>query len=182
VSAPLRNCDGFAVTRFARWLIARSLPGLAAIAAAHEGRVLLAGALLVVAAAADLAVESLAGRRGWVRGPSETQIEGFVDFVCFVWAPIAFVWSIGRPLWLWVPGAVFVLAGVLRLARFNVEGMVNGGYRGVPVTYNAVLLPLAQLLLAPLGVGTVSLALAVLLLLTAALMTSSRIIVPRVAL
>ena len=163
-------------------LLGRCLPGLGAIAATAQGLVPLAGFLLLVAAGADLAVDSLAQRRVWLRGPSEVQIEGFVDFLCFVWAPVAFVCSSGRPSWLWLPGAVFVLAGMFRLARFNVEGMVCGGYRGLPVTYSAVILPLAQIALAPVGRGIAAVVLGIVLVVTAALMASSRFVVARVSL
>lgn len=161
--------------------MARSTPGLAAIAAAAEGQPALAGVLLAGAVATDLAVDSVAERRGWLRGASEIQIEGFVDFVCFVWAPLAFVWSTGRPAWLWLPGAIFVLAGAFRLARYNVEGMVSGGYRGLPVTYNAVLLPAAQLLVSPLGPRAGTAVVAMVLLATAALMATSRFVMPRIS-
>lgn len=43
---------------------------------------------------------------------------------------------------------VFVLAGAFRLARFAAEGLVNGGYRGLPVTYNGYLIPLTGILTA----------------------------------
>src|SRR5262249_47259424 len=112
---------------------------------------------------------------------SDVQIEGFVDFVSFVWAPLAFVWCGGRPWWLYPVAAVFVLAGMFRLARFNVEGMVRGGYRGLPVTYNAVLLPVAGPGLGRLGEPTATAVLGILLLVVAALMASSRFVVARVS-
>ena len=90
-------------------LLGRCLPGLGAIAATSQGLVALAGFLLLVAAVTDLAVDSVAQRQAWLRGPSEVQIEGFVDFLCFVWAPVAFVCSSGALLAL-APGAIFVLA------------------------------------------------------------------------
>ena len=128
------------------WLILlRSLPGLAAIALSLQGRFWAAGAFLVLAVWADVALGWLASQRKWVKGNSQKQIEGFTDFLCFLWAPVQFTVALCPHPVLWALVPVFILAGAFRLARFNVEGLVGGRYCGLPVTYNGYLFPLAAL-------------------------------------
>jgi CDP-diacylglycerol--serine O-phosphatidyltransferase len=128
------------------WLILlRSLPGLAAVALSLQGRLWAAGAFLVLAVWADVALGWLASQRKWVKGNSQKQIEGFTDFLCFLWAPVQFTVALCPHPVLWALAPVFILAGAFRLARFNVEGLVGGRYRGLPVTYNGYLFPLAAL-------------------------------------
>jgi len=128
------------------WLILlRSLPGLAAIALSLEGRLWAAGAFLVLAVWTDVALGWLASQRKWAKGNSQKQIEGFTDFICFLWAPVQFTVALCPHPILWALAPVFILAGAFRLARFNVEGLVGGRYRGLPVTYNGYLFPLAAL-------------------------------------
>jgi len=130
---------------FGGLILLRSLPGLAAIALSLQGRLWAAGAFLVLAVWADVALGWLASRRKWEKGNSQKQIEGFVDFLCFLWAPVQFAVALCPHPALWALVPVFILAGAFRLARFNVEGLVGGRYRGLPVTYNGYLFPLAAL-------------------------------------
>jgi phosphatidylserine synthase len=128
------------------WLILlRSFPGLAAIALSLEGRLWAAGAFLALAVWADVALSWLASQRKWAKENSQKQIEGFTDFLCFLWAPVQFTVALCPHPVLWALVPAFILAGVFRLARFNVEGLVGGRYRGLPVTYNGYLFPLAAL-------------------------------------
>jgi len=94
---------------------------------------------------ADVALGWLSSQRKWAKGNSQKQIEGFTDFLCFLWAPVQFTVAFCPHPALWVLASVFILAGAFRLARFNVEGLVEGRYRGLPVTYNGYLFPLAAL-------------------------------------
>jgi len=43
--------------------------------------------------------------------------------------------------WLWAPAAYFILAAASAWPAFNTEGLVDGRYRGLPVTYNGYLFP-----------------------------------------
>ena len=138
--------DRFKVTLLGRLLFARALPGLAAIGFAAASRPVMAGIFLLVASLGDLLVDSWAVRTESVKAKSDVQLEGFVDFACFVWAPVQFTLALGGPSALaLIASLVFVFSGAFRLARFNVEGMSNGGYRGLPVTYSGVLVPFAAL-------------------------------------
>src|SRR5262249_53338047 len=67
----------FRLGRLGRLIACRSLPGLAAIALAARGREEAAMAGLLLAVAADVAVSSLAARRGWIETASDVEIEGF---------------------------------------------------------------------------------------------------------
>ena len=90
----------------------------------------------------------LARRRTWLHSPFSRQSELLADFICFIWAPVAWVAADGLDWPAWAGAGVFVVAGAYRLARFQAEGLVRGGYRGLPVTYNGYLIPLAGLLAA----------------------------------
>ncbi len=130
---------------FGRAILLRVLPGLAAIGASTLGESLIAGICLVLCVWSDVLVGWLAKKSGWSKQESHVQLEGFVDCVCFIWAPVAFVFSLCQERALVWSAPVFILAGIYRLARFNVEGTVRGGYRGMPVTYNGYWFPLAAL-------------------------------------
>ncbi len=160
----------------------RSLPGLAAIAFVARHRPLEAGVALVVAAAADLLVALIAARRAWKETEGDVQLEGFVDFVCFVWAPAALGLAMAADWAMLAVVGLFVLAGAYRLARFNVEGTIGGGYRGLPVTYSGVVVPAA----AGLGWSVESVGARGILVPTfcilAALMASGRFVMPQLRL
>ncbi len=72
---------------------------------------------------------------------------------------------------------VFLVAGVYRLARFQVEGLVNHRYRGMPVTYNGYWFPLAGVIV-HFGPAWSTAIPAITLLLTSALMASRHLSVP----
>jgi phosphatidylserine synthase len=132
-------------------ILARAVPAVAALglcqaASARDPMPLIAaGICLPVCIWADILIAWAARRRGWVKGVSQIQLEGFVDFVCFIWAPAAWILAVSPETLLWAPAGAFVLAGCYRLARFNTEGLVAGRYRGLPVTYNGYLFPAAAL-------------------------------------
>ncbi len=86
-------------------------------------------------------------RRLWVKSPSDVQVEGFADSVCFVLAPaLLAAAAVGYRVVAMLVLPVFVSAGIWRLSRFNIEGLAGRGYAGLPVTYNGYLVPVAVLL------------------------------------
>ena len=130
------------------WLsMARSLPGILSLAFSGLSRPALAGWSLVVAVWADAAAGWLARRLGSASTASSGQMDGVVDCLCFVAAPACFAMCTSPRRELAPAIVVFVAAGLFRLARFQVEGLVSGGYRGLPVTYNGYIFPAAALLL-----------------------------------
>jgi phosphatidylserine synthase len=170
----------FRVGRRGQLIALRGVPGVVAIGCAYRELAWWAGTALVVAAAADLAVASVAARRAWRVTESDVQLEGFVDFTCFVWAPVAFALSVAADWPVLAAAAPFVAAGVYRLARFNIEGVVGAGYRGLPVTYSAVAVPAAGLLGSYVAPRSTDMVVAGTLVLLAILMPSSRFITRRV--
>jgi len=105
------------------------------------------GVVLVACVWWDSIAGWIARRRGWPRTSSVIQVEGFADALCFVITPALMAAAAVRctgPAMTAI--ALFVLAGLWRLARFNVEGMVDRGYAGLPVTYNGYWIPLAVLM------------------------------------
>lgn len=128
-------------------ILLRALPGALAAGFALERRHVAAGICLVLAVWADVAVGFLAGRMGWRKGDSQIQLEGLVDFLCFVVAPIVFCVTLDSSRVVALSSLLFLLCGAYRIARFNVEGLnEKGGYTGLPVTYNGYWFPLIALL------------------------------------
>jgi phosphatidylserine synthase len=129
------------------WLsLARSLPGILSLVFSGLGQQALAAWSLVVAVWADAATGWLARRLGSAPSASSVAMDGVVDCLSFVAAPACFALRASPRPELAPAIAVFVAAGLFRLARFQVEGLVRGGYRGLPVTYNGYIFPAAALL------------------------------------
>lgn len=131
-----------------RWLLARTAVALTVIAATGGFGRTVTAAGLVACVWLDAFAGRCARRRGWEKTRFATACEMLADFVCFVWAPVAWVTAADGSAATRLAGGVFVLAGVFRLARFQAEGLVRGGYRGLPVTYNGYLIPAAGVLVA----------------------------------
>lgn len=116
---------------------------------------------LVVAGLCDLFDGPVARRvaRGADARRFGQEIDSLADMVSFVALPIVIAFGLGVRSLGWVPVlAGYALAGLIRLAYFNaVTGAANGSggtpirhYRGVPVTYAALVLPVAVLATAAL--------------------------------
>jgi len=179
---PPRVLPRFQLTPFGRVIGLRSAPGLLAIVAAVRGWLVAAGILLFVAVASDVLADSVADRRGWKRDRCDVQTEGFVDFVCFGWAPFQLAMAVSDSAWVVAFGLLFVVAGGFRLARFNVEGFCRGGYSGLPITYSGVIVPAAAALGSSLEVLSPALVLSLVLALLALAMASGRFVTPRISL
>ncbi len=125
------------------------------IAAAAAGLALAPGAtgwavvLLIVAGVCDLFDGAFARRfkRDEQARAFGVQLDSLADMVSFVALPIAILVATRPPLWLAIlVSVVYAAAAVTRLAFFNVttDG-TPADYRGVPVTYAALVLPLVWL-------------------------------------
>lgn len=159
-------------------ILTRSVPGLVSLClswSAHSG---LAAGTLVLAVWSDVLAGWIARRKGWTRQAFHTQLEGFVDFTCFIWAPVQLLLTVDSEILIWIAAAIFTLAGMFRIARFNTEGLVNGRYRGLPVTYNGYLIPLTVLGTHYLDARYSAQLCAGVMLIVSALMVSSRLTVP----
>jgi phosphatidylserine synthase len=171
--SPVFRLDACAIA-----ILARSVPGLASVCLSWSAHPALAAGMLLLAVWSDVVVGWIARRRRWAKLPMHVQIEGFVDFTSFIWAPVQVLIGQHGGVELWIAGPIFVLAGLFRLARFNVEGLVNGGYRGLPVTYNGYLVPLTALGAHYLEPAPASMLCAGVLLVLSALMISKRLKIP----
>lgn len=167
------------------WLtLIRATPGLVSIALALSGRPLYAGIALVLAVWCDAGLGFLAKKRAWEKGATHRQLDTCVDIVCFVWAPVQFVnalvvaQSSTLTIVFVLATSVFIFAACFRVARFNVEGLVNGRYRGLPVTYNGYIFPLTAPIAHYVPALDAAILFGVVFVLTAALMVTTRISVP----
>jgi len=125
----------------------RAIPGALAAGLSLDRQHVAAGVCLVLAVWADVAVGYLGKRLGWQKRNSQIQLEGLVDFLCFVIAPLIFCVTLSSSLVVALTALLFLLCGAYRIARFNVEGLnEKGGYSGLPVTYNGYWFPLIALL------------------------------------
>jgi len=168
------------------WLtLLRTAPGLTSIAFALAARPLYAGIALVLAVWCDAALGFVARKRAWEKSATHRQLDTCIDLVCFVWAPVQFFYAVVArqqtsiaTAALVFAASVFVLAACFRIARFNVEGLVNGRYRGLPVTYNGYIFPLTALIAHYVPAQDAAILFDVVFMLTAALMVTTRISVP----
>ena len=160
-----------------RWLVARSLVALGVVATTSVVLRWVGGAGLVLCVWLDALAGWQARRSQSPQSEFAGTLEMLADFLCFVWAPVSWLTAGGASAPTWGAAAVFVLAGAFRLARFQTEGLVRGGYRGLPVTYNGYAVPLVGLLVATVAPWPAVLWPAGLLVLAAA-MISPRFVVP----
>ncbi len=112
--------------------ITNVLLGFASILAASRGRLELAPLLILVAVVADGLDGYLARRFG--SGPLGGDLDSLADALSFGAAPALLVALKFESLFYLFFPAMFVVCGVLRLARFNVH-RVDGGFQGIPITY-----------------------------------------------
>lgn len=143
-TGPLSDAPRFHPGPYAASALGRLLLALVACGVLLHGRLLYGGGGLVLCVWWDAISGWVGRRRAWEKNGSDVQTEGFADLACFVLAPALLVAVATRhPMAVLPMLPVFVLAGVWRLARFNVEGVTDKGYTGLPVTYNGYVLPAA---------------------------------------
>ena len=71
------------------------------------------------------------------------ELDSLADVVGFGMAPAVFAYTYTTPHgWRTIVLVLFVLCGLLRLARFNVVNL-TGEYIGMPITWNGLLVPLS---------------------------------------
>jgi CDP-diacylglycerol--serine O-phosphatidyltransferase len=93
----------------------------------------------------SLVCDYLDGKIGrWLSTPHAfgKELDSLADVVGFGVAPAIFAYTYAGPnAWLTLVLVLFVLCGVLRLARFNVVNL-SGEYIGMPISWNGLLVPL----------------------------------------
>jgi CDP-diacylglycerol--serine O-phosphatidyltransferase len=113
---------------------------------AYHRMILISCILLVSAVWLDVIVGVIAKKRDWTKTKDNIELEGFADFSCFCLTPMILTWAICNSWLATASASIFLLAGIYRIARFNIEGTDrNGRYVGLPVTYNGYIFPLAAL-------------------------------------
>lgn len=170
----------FKLDRFGALIFFRGFPGIVAFFSAQQMKPFLAGTFLILSIWADVLLCRFSSKWQWEKNRNHVQIEGFIDFFCFIIAPVQFGFLFGSAKILIPFAAIFILAGIYRLARFNVEGKINGGYSGLPVTYNGYLFPLAALPASFLTQQSTDFLFCFLFLLLSFLMTTSSFTTPEV--
>jgi CDP-diacylglycerol--serine O-phosphatidyltransferase len=91
------------------------------------------------------ACDYLDGKIGrWIGTPHAfgKELDSLSDVVGFGIAPAVFAYTYAaQDVWLPLVLVIFVLCGILRLARFNVINL-KGAYIGMPITMNGLIVPL----------------------------------------
>ncbi len=121
--------------------IGNALSGVLAIFMALSGYYLVSACLILLGAIFDL-FDGRVARKLNMASEFGVQLDSLCDVVSFVVAPAVFAFAVLEPVWyVNVLLAFYVVAGVLRLARYNVTGTTDGGkyFEGVPVPVSLVL-------------------------------------------
>jgi CDP-diacylglycerol--serine O-phosphatidyltransferase len=102
-------------------------------------------ALAVLCLPLSVVCDYLDGKIGRWRGTPHAfgkELDSLADVVAFGIAPAVFAYAYAvREGWLTLVLVLFVLCGILRLARFNVVNL-QGEYIGMPITMNGLMVPL----------------------------------------
>jgi CDP-diacylglycerol--serine O-phosphatidyltransferase len=102
-------------------------------------------ALAVLFLPLSVVCDYLDGKLGrWIGTPHEfgKELDSLSDVVGFGIAPAVFAYAYAaQDVWLIPVLVLFVLCGILRLARFNVINL-KGVYIGTPITLNGLIVPL----------------------------------------
>jgi len=131
---------------------------VAVCALALKGSIELAVLCLIYAGLCDL-FDGVVARRSQLAPAVRAfgmQLDSIVDMASFGLAPVVLALASGlRGVLGWVVAMIYVCAAAQRLAHFNSTGLeqVKGTnyYRGLPVTYAALIFPLVYAARAPLG-------------------------------
>ncbi len=109
--------------------------GFWAMISASRGQFDLAAWLIVVAAAVDM-LDGRIARFTSTGSEFGEQIDSLVDAISFGVAPavIAYFLFLSEGAWTWAIAYIYIAAGVIRLARFNVEqaGQAKANFHGLP--------------------------------------------------
>lgn len=115
--------------------LGNGLSGTLSIYCSVQGYFLWAAIFIAIGAICDL-FDGKVARKLNITSEFGKQIDSLCDLVSFIVAPAIFAYHVGlQQPWFLAIEALYVLAGILRLARFNVTGTTDGGkyFEGVPV-------------------------------------------------
>lgn len=121
------------------------LSGIVSIFMSIQQHPVAAAALILVSGVLDFFDGRVARKYGYASEFGK-QLDSLCDLVSFIVAPVVFAFTCLAPLPAWQAGilVVYVAAGLLRLARFNVTGTVAGGryFEGMPVPFSIAIIGL----------------------------------------
>ena len=118
--------------------------GLAAIFFAINKNYLAMSASLFLAVIADYLDGRLARKLGQ-ENVFGKELDSLADTISFGVAPAIFGFSLIQTNLAMFSFAVFMFCGILRLARYSIMN-IKGGYQGVPITLNGIIIPVLFLL------------------------------------
>lgn len=126
--------------------ISLSVFGIFSLLDAAAGRVELAMVCLILAGICDLfdGVVARSCKRNETQKQFGAEIDSLADVISFLAFPTVLLYVVCRERpWVFFPVAIFyILCGVDRLAWFNMTPPASdGSFRGLPVTYAALVLP-----------------------------------------
>jgi CDP-diacylglycerol--serine O-phosphatidyltransferase len=86
----------------------------------------------------------------WIKREGEfgKQLDSLADTISFGLAPAIFGFSLIQTNFALIVFALFIFAGVLRLARYNIMDF-SGEFAGMPITVNGVLIPIVYIIGVP---------------------------------
>ncbi|MBR9677070.1 CDP-diacylglycerol--serine O-phosphatidyltransferase [Candidatus Woesearchaeota archaeon] len=99
-----------------------------------------AAILLIIAVLADV-LDGKIARAINREGDFGKELDSLADIISFGVAPIIFAYTLNNSLIGLIAYSLYLIAGLIRLARFNTTTN-TGAFEGVPITTNGVLLPL----------------------------------------
>ncbi len=123
--------------------LVNSLLGFGSILMAFQGRFSVSVVLILLAAVAD-GLDGFLARRTRT-GPLGLDLDSLADLVSFGVAPAVLAWTTFGS-WIWALGGVYLICGILRLARFNVTVPGEAFFLGMPITAAGTILALSVLL------------------------------------
>ncbi|MDD5269738.1 MAG: hypothetical protein PHE80_00950 [Candidatus Omnitrophica bacterium] len=152
--------------------VSRIIPSFISIILALNRDYVIAAIALIFAVWLDsLVVLAKKGRAHKIE--FQLQLEGFVDFFSFIISPAIFLLMAEYGFLPVIAAFIFVVSGIWRISRFNAEGLLGGYYRGLPVTYNGYIVPLAYFSVSILNLNAYQgLIFSVIMMLSAVLMVS----------
>jgi len=122
-----------------------ALSGLGSVFASLAGHLELAAALILVGVLCDF-MDGRVARMTGRAGPLGAALDNLADVVIHLVAVVVFAYAAGlNGPWALAVYGVFLVAGVLRLARYELVGTVEGYYEGVPTPVSCAI-PLVFLL------------------------------------
>jgi len=156
-------------------ILLRSLPAFAAVYFSALRHFFIASCLLIISVILDFFVGVIKKKIRNQNREFQLHLEGLVDSLSFGVSPGIFVFLQEPNPALFTAVFIFCAGAMFRIARFNCEGLINGCYRGLPVTYNGYIIPAVYFLIRFSGFPKPSVFYIYILLIVTLLMTSSKI-------